>query len=111
MLGERGWSRRREPQDLLRQQYQPGVHADEQPGDDRLDQGPAQDPVDVVQAVLQDGHAHAHGHREEGGQDRDVTEHAPEAGRVPERDPDGSRGLTGAGWSRTVLMLITCRAP
>jgi hypothetical protein len=43
-----------EPEHLSSQQDQPGVHPDEQPGDDRVGQGPADDPVDVVQPELQD---------------------------------------------------------
>src|SRR5580700_6548015 len=43
------------------QQDQAGVHPDQQPGHDRVGQRAGDDPVDVVQAVAQDGHAQARG--------------------------------------------------
>jgi hypothetical protein len=37
-------------------QHQPGVHPDQQPGHDRVRRGAGDDPVDVLQPVLQDRH-------------------------------------------------------
>ena len=49
--GQRGGGhrhRRVDPEHLGGQQHQPGVHPDQQAGDDRVRQGPGDDPVDVV---------------------------------------------------------------
>jgi DNA-binding SARP family transcriptional activator/tetratricopeptide (TPR) repeat protein len=52
--GGRDRHRRAEPQDLGGQQHQPGVQPDQQAGDDRVGQRPGDDPVDLIQPVLQD---------------------------------------------------------
>ena len=52
-----------EPQYLLGQQHQPGIDPDQQAGDDCVGQRAGDDPVDLVQPVLQDGHPDAHRQR------------------------------------------------
>ena len=58
--GQRGHGHRHrgmDRQDPGGQQHQSGVHPDQQAGDDRVGQGPGDDPVDRVQPVLHDGDA------------------------------------------------------
>jgi hypothetical protein len=47
------------PEHLGREQHDPGVRPHQQAGDDRVADRPGNEPVDVEQAVLQDGHAKA----------------------------------------------------
>ena len=56
--------RRLEGQRLRGQQHQPGVHSHQQPGHDRVGQGPGDDPVDVIQPVLEDADPDAEGERD-----------------------------------------------
>ena len=71
------------------QQHQARVDADQQAGDDRVGQGPGDDPVDVVQPVLQD--RHADGHRQRGD---------TQPGEAARRTPPKAWGRSPTSWSR-----------
>jgi hypothetical protein len=54
-----------QPEYLGGQQHQPGIDPHRQSGHDRIGQCASDDPVDVIQPVLQDGHAHADWQRDD----------------------------------------------
>jgi hypothetical protein len=80
-----------EPEHLGSQQDQPGVHADEQSGDDRVAHGAADDPVDVVQPELEDPEADADRQRERPDRSRDDDRLQP-AGRAIDPDQGDTAG-------------------
>ncbi len=98
------------------QQHQPGVDPDEQAGDDRVGQGAADDPVDLIQPVAQYGHAHAQWERHAGGIEGDGVHHAghPRAAvRLSHcQDHDADEADRRSGGEPLVLFPdVTLRAP
>ena len=59
-----------ERQDPGGEQHQARIHPGQQAGDDRVGQGPGDDPVDVIQPVLQDPHADARRQRQDASGER-----------------------------------------
>jgi hypothetical protein len=56
------------------QQHQPRVDPDQQAGDDRVRQRPGDDPVDLIQPVLQDPDADAYRQGGQPGQEGGIAE-------------------------------------
>jgi hypothetical protein len=110
--GQRGGGHRHravEPQHLGGQQYQPGVHPDQHPGHDRVGQRPADDPVDVVQAVLEDPHPDAN---RQGGQAEGENLPCDTRRTDPERHGDHAHGDPGpAGQPLELLAPFAHGAP
>jgi hypothetical protein len=72
------------------QEHQAGVDADQQGGEQPVDEGPVDQPVDVVQPVLE--HGHGHRHRDEA-EDREQVAGAQDQGGGDEHQHHRDHGV------------------